>query len=133
MIVSSNTILYIGYILTGLLAVLGFMKVLRNDKLIKRIIFIALVFATFGFFIRSKENDIGIGFAPAVFASPLVYILSYALLRYLYKSFYRVEPTYNRSSWYDDEDGRRQNWLDVLVHVLPMFIAIIFPLFFLGK
>jgi hypothetical protein len=133
MLVSSNTIFYIGYIPTGILAVLGFMKVLRNDKLIKTTFILALLFAILGFFIGIKDDDIGSGFAPAVFAAPLVYILSFTLLRFLYKVLYRVEPTYNRASWYDEGDKRKQNWFDVLVHVLPMLLSFVFPLFFLGK
>jgi uncharacterized membrane protein YfhO len=133
MSVSSNTIFYIGYIPTGILALLGFMKVLRNDKLIKTIFILALHFAILGFFINIKDDEIASGFTPAVFAAPLVYILSFALLRFLYKALYRVEPTYNRVSWYDEGDKREQNWFDVLVHILPMLLSFVFPLFFLGK
>jgi hypothetical protein len=113
-----------------MLAVCASMKLLRNDRLIKRVIISAMLFATVGFFLEIKGDDIGSGFAPAVFAAPLVYILSYALLRNLYKALYRVEPTYNRASWYDHEDKRRQNWFDVLVHILRWLLSLAFPFIF---
>ena len=133
MTVTLNTLFFIGCIPTGLLVLLGFAKVLRNDRLIKKIIVLALLFASLGFFIQVEDKDVGPGFAPATLAAPLVYILSYTILRFIYKSLYKVEPTYNRSSWYDHEDNRRQNWLDVFVHLFPWLFSLIFPLFFLSK
>lgn len=34
----------------------------------------------------------------------------------------------NRSSRYDYEEGRNQNWLDVIVHIIPMILCWVVPI-----
>jgi hypothetical protein len=126
--ISSNSILIIGYSLTGLLFLMGLGKKLRNDNIIKISLIVSLIVAVIGFLIRSEQTKMAAGNAADSFYSPLVYIATYAGLRYLYKRRYRVEPTYNRSSWHDYKEGRRQNWLDVTVHLLPFMLALVIPM-----
>lgn len=125
---SPNTILITGYILTGMLIVAGFMKMLRNNNTIKVITLISILVAAGGFLIRSETTKMTTGNAADSFFGPSIYILSYSLLRYFYKRKYKVEPTYEKYSWFDHAERRPQNWLDVTVHILPMMLSIIIPL-----
>ena len=117
----------IGLGLLGAVAIAGFYKKLRDNKVILMLLFPALLLAAFGLLIRSPELQQKGANSADFFISPLIYLLSYGTLRHIYKKQYGVEPTYNRSSWYDPEEGRKQNGFDVLVFILPVFIAAIFP------
>jgi hypothetical protein len=54
---------------------------------------------------------------------PLFYLTVYNCLRYVYVKVYGVEPTYNKASWYDHDDGRKQNWFDVVVFFVPLLLS----------
>jgi len=115
----------VGMWITCGLAFCGFMKWLRNDRTLAVLLILTGLLAVIGVGGRVPEN-------PHLNSSdgllgPLAYVASYALLRYAYKAIYRREPTYDRGSWYDREEGRRQNWFDVAVHILPWMIAIAVP------
>lgn len=125
---SANTILIIGYLMTTTLAVFGFMKMLRDDRVIKTVTTISVLIALVGLLIRNDQTKDLAGNSADSFFGPLIYIVSYALLRFVYKRKFHVEPTYDRNSMFDKADGRRQNWLDITVHVLPFFLSLIIPL-----
>ncbi|MEZ4755789.1 MAG: hypothetical protein R2817_03055 [Flavobacteriales bacterium] len=115
----------VGIAVTCCLAFCGFMKWLRNDRRLVVLLLLTGVLAVVGITGRMPEN-------PRLNAwdgllGPFAYVASYASLRYLYKRIFRREPTYCRGSWYDWEEGRRQNWFDVAVHVLPMMIGLGLP------
>jgi hypothetical protein len=113
-----------GLVITGLLAVAGFLKKLRNDRHIGLLLAAAFLLAISGFFIP------GPGFSAVDryhLVSPFVYMALYGFFRWIYKLFFGVEPTYNRSGWYDPEEGRKQNFFDVLVFVLPLLLAVLAP------
>ena len=64
-------------------------------------VFITLLISIPGFFIKAPEAGMLTG--------GLAYIICYAALRHVYVRIYNIEPTYNRMSWFDPEDNRRQN------------------------
>ncbi len=115
----------VGVAITCCLAFCGFMKWLRNDRVLWALLLATAVLAVYGLLERVPEN-------PRLntwdgLLGPFAYVASYASLRFLYKRILRREPTYMRGSWYDWEEGRRQDWFDVAVHVLPWMIALAVP------
>jgi len=60
--------------------------------------------------------------------SPLIYTSFYSLLRKLFLKKYKMEPTYNRSSWYDFEEKRNQKWSDLGVFLIPVIASLAIPL-----
>jgi hypothetical protein len=115
----------VGVAITCCLIFCGFMKWLRNDRLLLVLLLATAAMAVVGVLERVPEN-------PRLntwdgLLGPFAYVASYASFRYLYKRIFRREPTYIRGSWYDQEEGRRQDWYDVAVHVLPMMIALAVP------
>lgn len=68
---SPNTILITGYILTGMLIVAGFMKMLRNNNTIKVITLISILVAAGGFLIRSETTKMTTGNAQILFLVPV--------------------------------------------------------------
>lgn len=113
-------------IATAILWMFGLLKKLRNDKTLLLLALLTLVFGLSSLWIDSYLFS-GTS-KPFALLSPFLYIILYALLRKLYKKLYEVEPTYYRASWYDPEERRRQNWLDVIVAIMPGFISITFPI-----
>jgi len=124
--------LIIGLILTGTLVTCGFMKLLRSNKILTVLTLVALLIGIYGLLIRGEETEMPNGNGADFLAAPFVYVVSYALLRMLYKRVYKMEPTYERYSWYDAKEGRNQNWLDVTVYILPMLLSFVVPLM-MGK
>ena len=116
----------VGIAITCGLAFCGFMKWLRNDRRLAVLFILTGVLAVIGVVGRVPGNA-RLNSADGLLG-PLAYVASYALLRQAYKSIYRREPTYERASWYDREEGRKQNWFDVTVHILPMLIGMAVPL-----
>ncbi|MCB9164911.1 MAG: hypothetical protein H6592_15160 [Flavobacteriales bacterium] len=115
----------IGIAITCSLVFCGFMKWLRNDRLLLILVLATAVLAIIGIVGRIPEN-------PRLntwdgLLGPFAYVGSYALLRHWYKKVFRREPTYQRASWYDHEEGRRLDWYDVTVHVLPMCVGLGVP------
>jgi hypothetical protein len=114
------TYFYIGLVPMFVVFMLISYKKLRNDRLLKVSSIITLLFAIPGVLIRTPEA--------AMLMGAFVQVVSYAFLRYLFKRKYNFEPTYNRMSWYDHEEGRKQNWLDVIVFVVPTMLSFTIPL-----
>jgi hypothetical protein len=116
----------VGIAMTCCLAFCGFMKWLRNDRVLLFLLLLSGVLAIIGVSGRMPENPRLNSWDGIL--GPFAYVASYASLRYLYKRIFRREPTYIRGSWYDWEEGRRQDWFDVAVHVLPMMIGLSVPI-----
>jgi hypothetical protein len=114
------TYVYIALVPMFILYMLAFYKKLRNDRLLTILLLITLFFGGLGMILKTPEASMFIG--------PFVYIGSYGLLRYAYLNKYKIEPTYNRTSWYDADEGRKQNWLDVITFVIPIVLSFILPL-----
>ena len=114
------TYFYIGCVPMLIVFILISYKKLRDNKSLKIAASITFPIAVLGLLLKTPEA--------AMFSGAFVQIISYAGLRFLFKRKYNFEPTYNRMSWYDDEDGRRQNWLDVIVFVIPLISSFILPL-----
>jgi hypothetical protein len=125
---SSNTILFIGYFFTAALWFAGFSKMLRSENVIKIVLVLAVVLAIFGVLLRNPQTKMTLGNAADTFFGPLIYILTYAFFRFTYRKKYGVEPTYNRASWYDPQEGREQNLFDLVVFIIPMVLSILVPL-----
>ncbi|WP_224490964.1 hypothetical protein [Robertkochia flava] len=123
MTLTEKQILILSLVLTGILVVLGFMKLLRSNRILLILTPISLVVGLWGMLISGVKTETINGNGAEFLIAPFVYLSSYSLLRMLYKKLYKVEPTYNRFSWYDKEEGRKQNWLDVTVHILPMVLG----------
>ena len=126
--ISGQQILIISLILYTITVTCGFMKLLRSDKTLLTLSIVTLIIAVFGLLIRSEQTQMVNGNGATFLIAPFIYTISYLLLRKLYKFKYKIEPTYNRRSWYDSEDNRNQNLLDVTVHILPMLLGFIIPL-----
>ena len=116
--------LILGITLWGVFVMLGFFKKLRDDK---TIIFLSLLTAIIAIYPLTKIIE-GAPYSgnfrqTDIFFLPFFYVSTYGLLRQLYKSIYKREPTYYRASWFDPEDNREQNWLDIFVYVGSMAIS----------
>jgi hypothetical protein len=121
----------IGLALIIIIALAGVDKRLRSDKSILIVGIVTLAIGLVGLLIRSDATDMPRGNAADFLFGPFVYVLSYSLLRKLYKSIYNVEPTYVWLNTYDLEDMRKVNLLDKVVHVLPLLLGMGLP--FMGK
>ena len=120
--------MYIGLLFTFIIGVVGLTNNLRNDNRLKNLIKLTLPFGIFGLFIRDDFFNGHIGSETDFLWGPFLYVLTYYLARRMYKSHYKMEPTYNRDSWYDPEEGREQNWADVSVAIFPIIIALLSPI-----
>jgi len=127
MTLTPSQISIIGFVIAAIIAVCGFMKLLRSDRVLFFLFPITLIIAVIGLIIRSDNTRMVNGNAADMLLSPFIYVASYTLLRYVYKRIYKVEPTYERYNWFDYEDGRKQNWLDVLVHLIPLMLCMTLP------
>jgi uncharacterized membrane protein len=125
MTLTPNQISMIAFIITAIIAVCGFMKLLRSNKVLIILLTITFPIAIFGLIIRGVNTEMVNGNAADMLLSPFIYVASYALLRLVFKRIYKMEPTYERYSWYSD--GRKQNWLDVIVHVIPLMLSFTLP------
>jgi len=114
------TFLYLGLAPSFIVYILASYKKLRNNRVLTRLAIVTLLIALLGVFIN-KEGSLFL-------ASAFFYVIIYAGLRYIYLKKYSIEPTYNRASWYDPEEGRKQNWLDVIVFVIPLMLSLVMPL-----
>jgi hypothetical protein len=125
---TGNQILIIGLSLTVIIGTCGFMKLLRSNKTLFILSIITAVIGIYGILIRGVQTELVNGNGADFLIAPFTYITTYAFLRMLYKKIYKVEPTYARYSWYDAEEGRKQNWFDVSVYILPMMLSFVVPI-----
>lgn len=110
---------YIGMVPLVIVGMLISYKKLRNYNSIRLVLLITFAISLLSIFIRTPEA--------AMLSGAFVYTACYAALRYLFKPKYQMEPTYYRSSWYDPDEGRMQNWFDVVVFVVPLFLSFMIP------
>ncbi|MBD1396196.1 hypothetical protein H9Q13_03380 [Pontibacter sp. JH31] len=129
--ISPSIIANVGLALTVIIALAGIDKRLRSDRTLLVMGVAALTIGIVGFLIRSESTGMARGNAADFLFGPFIYVLSYGLLRKLYKSIYKVEPTYVWLSGYDAEDMRDVNFLDKVVYVLPLLLGMVLP--FIGK
>ncbi len=123
---TSNEIFILNTVLWAILSFMGMFKHLRNNQTILTLLVISALYGCVSVFVHifiSRMDDL----SSYSFWSPFVYLVLYGFLRYLYLKIYHREPTYNKASWYDPEEGRNQNTLDLLAHLLPMGVSLIFP------
>ena len=113
------TFVYIGFIPMFILYMFASYKKLRNNRALIILSITSFLLAIPGVLIKVPEA--------AMLTGAFIYLISYSLLRYIYIKKYSFEPTYNKSSWYDANEGRRQNWLDVIVYVMPILLSMIVP------
>ncbi len=123
-----DMIYLIGLGLWFVLVMANFYKKLRNDRTLFMLLIAAIILAGYGLFLRSPELQSKGANSADVLMCPLIYLLSYGTLRHIYKKHFGVEPTYNGSSWYDEDEGRKLNWADMVVFIFPMLFAGIFPI-----
>jgi hypothetical protein len=123
-------VFWIGLGLAGALELAGLELKLRDDVIITKVTVLTAILGVFGFALRSDALEMGAANAADWLWCPFIYITAYAFLRFLYKRTYHREPTYNRSSWYDPNDRRRQNSFDVAVHIVPIILSMSGPLLF---
>ncbi len=119
--------MWVGLLLTGILAIAGFLKKLRSDRTLFVLLLISIPIAVCGLLLRSPEYQMKGANAADMLLGPFFYIVMYGSLRHLYKKKYKREPTYHRASWYDPDEKRKQNALDVIVHIFPVISAVFFP------
>lgn len=121
--------LLFGITLWGIFVMLGFFKKLRDDNTIIFLLLLTALIAVYPLIkIIEGEQYSGNIRQTNIFFSPFFYVSTYGLLRQLYKSIYKREPTYYRASWFDPEDNRKQNWLDVFVYIGSMTISFLLVL-----
>ncbi|MBS7566278.1 hypothetical protein KHS38_17860 [Mucilaginibacter sp. Bleaf8] len=128
MLTDKPFMLFLGCGVTCVAILMASNKVMRNNKALLGLLIVSLCMAIFQVLLSLHENTFKKPTLSDSFYSPLIYVVSYNSLRYAYVQAYGVEPTYNRSSWYDPEDGRSQNWLDVVVYAFPIFFSMGFPI-----
>lgn len=129
--ISPSVIANIGLALTILIALAGVEKRLRGDSTLLIVGVATLCIGIVGLLLRSESTGMARGNAADFLFGPFIYVVSYTLLRKLYKGLYQVEPTYAWLSGYDSDDMRKVNFLDKVVHVLPLLLGMVLP--FLGK
>lgn len=118
----------LGFILWFILVMLCYFKMLRDNKRLIILLLVASLFAVYAFILRENGQPFSGRYRGSNFLfSPFLYVLSYGILRYLYKDTYKREPTYDRHSWHDVDEGRDQNVFDVIVFVFPLFFSVLFP------
>ena len=102
------------------------MKWLRNDTLLLWLLGGSIILAIMGMVNRVPEG-------PRLntwdgLTGPLVYVLTYSALRWMYKRVNKREPTYAYMSRYDWEDRRKLDTLDYVVHLVPVLLGLVFPM-----
>ena len=122
---TATEISVVSLIITGFLAFCGFMNLLRSKSTLIILLVFTFSIAIFGMLIRNETTKMVNGNTADMLLSPLIYILTFTILRYFFKRKFNVEPTYKRHTWNDYDAGRRQNWFEVLVFALPLFLSLI--------
>jgi hypothetical protein len=122
---TADSIFWIGIIALGILSTCGFLLLLRNNKILFILFILTLIMAIIGVVIRGENTKMINGNAADNLLGPFIYICSYMLLRHLYKTINHKEPTFNRYSWHSE--GRKQNWLDVSTYITPMILGFVIP------
>lgn len=118
-----------GYVFIGIFWMLGLLKRLQNDKIIKHLKVVAIGILLLGLFFKNKNIVIESGgYASIFYIGPIIYILVYSYLRKRFIQNFNMEPTYYWISWYDPEEGRKQTWNDVIVFILPIILSTVIPL-----
>lgn len=128
MLTDKPFMLFLGLGATCVVGVLTSYKLMRNNKVLIGLMIVSLGMAISQVILSINENTFKRATLSDALYSPLVYVISYNSLRYVYIRMYGLEPTYNRMSWYDPKDGRRQNWFAVVVYVAPLFLSLGFPI-----
>ena len=127
--INPEFILNIGIVLSGFIWTIGFLKILRNNKRLKILMIFSVGLLIFSFWLLNNdiklENGISVSY---IYISPIIYVLTFSILRRRFLKKYNFEPTYNWISWYDKEDERNQNWDDVFVHIVPFGLSFIIPI-----
>jgi len=121
-------------LLTGLIPMIVFLafigiRKIRNTRVCIILLFIAICYTVLGVVIRNEAYQLPNINAADFFYAPLAHLISYLLLRRIYLKVYHFEPTYYRTAWYDPHEGREQNWFDIFVYIIPIYIALLIPLF----
>lgn len=116
----------IGFLIFIILPLFGLFKKLRDDKTLIVLLLVTGLITIFPIYQRILDlpYEGRLRGSDTLFL-PFLYILLYGFLRMVYKKIYRREPTYYRASWYDPEDGRRQNIFDVAVFILPILLPVL--------
>ncbi|HTL80073.1 MAG TPA: hypothetical protein VL651_00135 [Bacteroidia bacterium] len=124
---SGRELIFLGLTPTAAMLLAASYRRLRNDRIVFVLIILCVSLAIWGIYLRSPEFEMKGGNAADSLYSPLIYILTYATLRYLFKKKYGFEPTYYKHSWYDPVEKRDQNWFDIVVLMLPFLLAVFIP------
>jgi hypothetical protein len=118
-----------GYIILFVLVILCFYKKLRDNRRLGILLIATSLIAIYACVLKTSGQAFSGRFRGSDFLfSPFIFVLTYAILRYLYKDVYDREPTYDRTSWYDSDERRYQNFFDVIVFVFPLLFSITFPI-----
>jgi hypothetical protein len=120
--------LFLGLGTTCIIGVLTSNKLMRNNKVLVGLLIVSIAMTISQIVLSIHEKTFKRATLSDALYSPLVYVIFYNCLRHAYLRIFGIEPTYNRMSWYDPEDGRKQNWLDVIVYITPFFLSLGFPI-----
>lgn len=116
---------FIGLIIWLIFTILGLFKKLRSNQAIIFSLFVSGLIAIVPIITMLDNESTAENLNQNKgLLLPFIYVVLYGSLRMLYKRMYHREPTYYRAAWYDPEDARNQNFLDVIVYISPMILSL---------
>jgi hypothetical protein len=124
MITTQFYMMYIGAGAWGVSILLTDLKLMRNNKVRMSCMGLGLMMSGTQIILAIHEHTFTRVTNSDALHMPLFYLTVYNCLRYAYIKVYGVEPTYNKASWYDPKDGRKQNWFDVVVFFIPLLLSL---------
>jgi len=127
---NSNLLFWVGYSFFSFYVFSVYLKLHRKKYVIPILIIIALIIAVSGLYITHFITDSsGNKLTTTTFYAPIIYILTYQLLRFLYKKKHHVEPAYEYASPLDSLGKRKLLFEDYVVFILPMITSLLVPIF----
>lgn len=127
---TAQIIEFIGIAYWGVLFISVFWGLLRKDDHLIVHILISIIALYFGIKyypmeLHSHGNKNVTGFL----FSPIVFVLSYTLLRMTYKRIYNFEPDIAAYSNYSNRDHRGLNFLDYITSITPIALSAIIGMY----
>ena len=105
-----------------------YFKFHRRQLVLFALILFSLINLFIGYYLLKIDKSIK-DVALTNFYSPILYILSYQALRFIFKWKYKFEPAYEYSSTYDITDNRKLIFWDYIVFVFPIVFSMGLPIF----
>ncbi|PHN06584.1 hypothetical protein [Flavilitoribacter nigricans] len=124
MTLSGQQLFNIGVIYWGILLLSLSLGVLRINRVLlfhfllsSALLYVGIMHYPLQLPCRGNENGAGFLFGPFAF------VVSYAMMRWLYKRIYNFEPDIEAYSGYSSRDNRGLNFLDYLTALIPAVLS----------